>query len=111
MPKGHKEQDIQTKIIKYIKSIGGLPIKQNQIGVYAQAGVPDILACIQGRFVGIEVKKPGETPKPIQMAFLKAIRAAGGIAFWADNLDTVVDFCKSYGLVRSNKAYVNVQIK
>ena len=53
-----KEQDIQTNIMNYIRSIGGLPIKQNQIGIYAQAGVPDIIACIKGRFVAIEVKKP-----------------------------------------------------
>ena len=51
-----KEQDIQTNIMDYIRSIGGLPIKQNQIGIYAQAGVPDIIACIKGRFVAIDVK-------------------------------------------------------
>ena len=103
MAKGHKEQDIQTKIMNYIKSIGGLPIKQNQIGIYAQAGVPDILACIKGKFIGIEVKKPGETPKPLQTQFLLAIRQAGGIAFWTDNLETVVDFCDAYGLINENK--------
>lgn len=89
MPKQHKEQDIQTSIINYIKSIGGLPIKQNQIGIYAQAGVPDLLVCCYGRFVGIEVKRPGQKPKPIQNAFLDAINKAGGIGFWADNLDIV----------------------
>lgn len=103
MAKGHKEQDIQTKIIHYIKSIGGIPIKQNQIGIYAQAGVPDILACVQGKFMAIEVKKPGETPKPIQIAFLRAIRGAGGIAFWADDLSTVIDFCDAYGLNTNKK--------
>lgn len=89
MPKGHKEQDIQTAIINYIKSIGGLPIKQNQIGIYAQAGVPDIIACIKGKFVAIEVKRPGQKPKPIQYAFIDAINKCGGVAFWADNLDIV----------------------
>lgn len=87
--KQHKEQDIQTSIINYIKSIGGLPIKQNQIGIYAQAGVPDIICCYCGVFIGIEVKRPGQKPKPIQMAFLDAINKAGGIGFWADNLDIV----------------------
>ena len=52
-----KEQDIQTSIMNYISSIGGLPIKFNNIGIYAKAGVSDILACIKGRFVAIEVKR------------------------------------------------------
>ena len=84
-----KEQNIQTAIMDYIKSIGGLPIKQNQIGIYAQAGVPDIIACIRGRFVAIEVKKTGQKPKPIQYAFIDAINGCGGLAFWADNLEDV----------------------
>lgn len=89
-----KEQDIQTSIMNYIKSIGGLPIKQNQIGIYGQAGVPDIIACIKGRFVAIEVKRPKQKPKPIQYAWLEAIKAAGGIAFWADNLESVKEVLK-----------------
>ena len=89
MTKGHKEQDIQTSIMNYIKSIGGLPIKQNQIGIYAQKGVPDILACVKGKFVAIEVKRPKQKPTPIQYAWLEAIKKAGGVAFWADNLEDV----------------------
>lgn len=99
MPKGHKEQDIQTSIMSYIKSIGGLPIKQNQIGIYSQAGVPDIIACIKGRFVGIEVKRPGQKPKPIQEAFLDAINKKGGIGLWADNIDKVKDTLKKENLL------------
>ena len=84
-----KEQDIQTKIMEYIQSIGGLPVKFNNIGIYAKAGVSDILACIKGRFVAIEVKKPGETPSKLQENFINAINSIGGFAFWADNLDDV----------------------
>ena len=36
-----KEQDIQTSIMNYISSIGGLPVKFNNIGIYAKAGVSD----------------------------------------------------------------------
>ena len=97
--KGSVEQAIQTSIIRYIKSIGGLPIKQNQIGIYAQAGVPDIVACIKGRFVAIEVKRPGKKPEPIQEAFLESINKKGGIAFWSDNLDKVKSIIKEEGLI------------
>lgn len=99
MPKKQLEQHIQTSIMKYIKSIGGLPIKQNQIGIYAQAGVPDIIACIKGRFVAIEVKQPGKKPEPIQEMFLESINKKGGIAFWTDNLDRVKGILKKENLL------------
>lgn len=99
MAKQHIEQDIQTSIMNFIYSIGGLPIKQNQIGIYAQAGVPDILACIKGRFVAIEVKIPGETPKPHQKAFLEAIIKCGGVSMWADNLQDVKNVLKKENLL------------
>ena len=89
-----KEQDIQTSIINYISSIGGLAIKQNQIGIYATAGVPDIIACLKGKFIGIEVKRPGEKPTKIQESYIKTINDIGGLAFWADNLDDVKEKLK-----------------
>lgn len=89
-----KEQDIQTSIMNYISSIGGLPLKFNNIGIYAKAGVSDILACIRGRFVAIEVKKPGNKPSALQENFINAVNKIGGFAFWADNLQDVKDKLK-----------------
>lgn len=89
-----KEQDIQTSIMNYIKSIGGLPVKFNNMGIYATAGVSDILACIKGKFVAIEVKKPGGKPSALQLSFINAINSLGGIAFWTDNLEDVKDKLK-----------------
>ena len=84
-----KEQDIQTSIMNYISSIGGLPLKFNNIGIYAKAGVSDIIACIKGRFVSIEVKRPGKKPTQLQENFIKAVNIVGGLGFWADSLDEV----------------------
>ena len=89
-----KEQNIQTSIMNYISSIGGLPIKFNNMGIYAKAGVSDILACIKGRFVAIEVKRPGNKPSAVQLQFIEAINSIGGLAFWADNLQDVKDKLK-----------------
>lgn len=49
---------------------------------YGKSGVPDIIVCLGGRFVGIEVKRPGKVPTPIQVRRMDEIRAAGGLAFW-----------------------------
>ena len=85
-----KEQDIQKEILDFLRSIGYLAIKQNNIGIYARAGVPDIIACSsEGKFIGIEVKRPGQKPKPIQDAFLDAINKIGGVAFCATSVDDV----------------------
>lgn len=89
-----KEQNVQTSIMNYISSIGGLPIKFNNMGIYAKAGVSDILACIKGRFVAIEVKRPGNKPSAVQLQFITAVNSIGGLAFWADNLQDVKDKLK-----------------
>lgn len=88
MPK--LEQDIQKEIIDFLESKGFIPIKHNNIGIYARAGVPDILCCSnKGRFIGIEVKRPGQKPKPIQQAFIDAINKVNGVAFYAVSVEEV----------------------
>ena len=43
-------------------------------------GTPDILACVRGRFVAMEVKKPGAYPTPIQKRHIETITKVGGHA-------------------------------
>lgn len=84
------EQAIQKNIINFLEKNEFLAIKHNNIGIYARAGVPDILACSnQGKFIGIEVKRPGEKPKPIQQAFIDAINNLNGVAFSAVSVEEV----------------------
>lgn len=46
---------------------------------YTKEGIPDILACINGRFVGMELKGTDGRPKLLQLKKLMQIREAGGI--------------------------------
>jgi hypothetical protein len=95
------EQDIQKDILDFLAKNGFLAIKHNNIGIYARAGVPDILACSnQGKFIGIEVKRPGEKPKPIQQAFLDAINKLNGVAFYAISVEDVYNKLKERGLLK-----------
>lgn len=48
---------------------------------FTKAGVPDILACINGYFVGIEVKAQHGKPSELQLYNIDKIRKAGGFAF------------------------------
>ena len=49
-------------------------------GGYGASGVPDIVACLNGRFIGIECKAGDNKPTALQEKNLQAITQNGGIA-------------------------------
>lgn len=58
-------------------------------------GSPDIVGILpDGRFLGIEVKKPGKKPTEAQNEFLGRIRNTNGVAFVATSIDDVESFFK-----------------
>lgn len=90
------EQDIQKKIIDYINKKSGLAVKQNNIGIYANKGIPDILFCYKGKFGAIEVKRTNkDKPSPIQQAYINYINKIGGYAIYTNNLEDVELLLKS----------------
>ena len=46
-----------------------------------KSGIPDLLICVEGKFLAIEVKTPIGRVAPIQDATLSKIRRAGGSAW------------------------------
>lgn len=90
MSKQSEEQKIQKKILDFLYKKGFLAVKFNNIGIYSTPGFPDIVGCTnKGIFLAIEVKVPGEKPKPHQQAYLDAINKINGIAFYAVSVDEV----------------------
>jgi Holliday junction resolvase len=85
------EQQIQKEIIKYLESIGAYTIKTIRTN---RAGTPDIIACLDGKFIAIEVKRKGNKPTPLQLAKIEQIRASGGLAFVAYSKDDVINQLK-----------------
>jgi hypothetical protein len=49
-------------------------------GGYGKSGVPDIVACVNGWFIGIECKAGTNKPTALQQNNLNAIKASGGTA-------------------------------
>lgn len=47
---------------------------------FTKSGIPDILACVNGYFVGVEVKAQNGKPSELQLYNVKKIREAGGFA-------------------------------
>jgi len=56
-------------------------------GGYGKSGVPDIICCIHGRFVGIECKSGSAKPTELQKAQLQKIHIAGGLTFVVNELN------------------------
>lgn len=70
-----KEREIEQKLCKAIKAIGGLCLKFVSPGY---AGVPDRLILIaNAKIAFVEVKAPGKKPRPIQVATINKIRSLG----------------------------------
>ena len=83
------EQKLQAKILKYLFAIGAYSVK---VVAATIAGVPDIICCYKGKFVGIEVKLEGSKPSALQLSNIELIKNAEGLAFVAYSLDEVVNF-------------------
>lgn len=65
-------------------------------GGYGRSGVPDVIACHDGRFIGIECKAGSNKPTPLQQKNLDDIQAAGGVALVIneDNINAVEELFK-----------------
>lgn len=74
------EKAYENKIKKFLKDNGCFYIKYNP-QQFGQAGVPDILACVGGYWVAIEVKRETGVVSELQKYKIKEIIKAGGIAF------------------------------
>lgn len=82
------ESQFIVKIKKYLKEQGAY-CEKIWGGGFQSAGIPDILACYKGRFIGIEAKIGKNQPSKIQLVKIQNIRNAGGYAKVVWNLDEV----------------------
>lgn len=82
------EQQIQSKILKYLTDQGYYAVKVISAN---KAGTPDILACVHGHFIAIEVKSEKGRISPLQSYHLLKIRDAGGEAWVVRSLEELED--------------------
>ncbi len=92
------EGKVKAKIVAYLKDmrVAGMEVYWfSPIGsVYGKSGVPDIIVCFEGKFIGIEVKAPGKLKNTtaLQDKAHKDIRAAGGGVLLVDDVTPVKEF-------------------
>ena len=74
------EKSFENKIKAYLKSIGAYFIKTHG-DRFSKVGVPDIIACVKGHFVAVEVKAENGKPSDLQLYHHEQIQKAGGYSF------------------------------
>tara|TARA_R100000995_G_scaffold21814_1_gene9203 strand:+ start:2214 stop:2507 length:294 start_codon:yes stop_codon:yes gene_type:complete len=73
------EAKVKKKAVQILKELSAYyfyPVT----GGYGRSGVPDIIVCYRGLFIGIECKAGKNKPTPLQEKNMEDIRKAGGIA-------------------------------
>lgn len=73
------EKNFENKVKEYLSDMGAWHVKffANRM---TKIGVPDILACVNGYFVAVEVKASNGRPSDLQIYNIQKIREAGGFA-------------------------------
>ena len=74
-----REKNIENRIKTYLKSKGVWHVKYFA-NSFTPVGIPDILACCNGRFLAIEVKNETGKTSPLQDYNLAEIEKCGGFA-------------------------------
>ena len=82
------EKKVKEKVKKILNKIGAYYCMP-ATGGYGASGVPDIIACYQGRFIGIECKANGNKPTALQKKHLSDIKNTKGVSLLIDesNID------------------------
>ena len=74
------EKKVKDKVTKLLKSMGIYYFSPATHG-FGRSGVPDLICCYNGLFVGIECKAGKNVPTALQEKEMQAIRDAGGCTF------------------------------
>ena len=90
------EGEIKDQVRKVLDEIGAYYFFPAANG-YGRTGIPDIIACVGGHFIGIECKAGSKQPTALQQRELNNIEKAEGtgILVNADNIDILKDILEN----------------
>lgn len=105
------ERDIQKQIAEYLTLLGGMVIRTNSGGMRLknrngsdryvrfnnQQGCADLIVCLRGRFVAVEVKRPGNRPTANQELFAERVHRAQGVAVVASSVEELAEQLQQHG--------------
>lgn len=92
------ENKVKKSVQEYLDSLGAYHFKVHG-SIYMRAGIPDIVCCYKGKFIGIETKDGNNKASELQLAHIRQIRKAGGIGFVAYSVENVKEQLEKEGLI------------
>jgi len=92
------EKKVKNSVVRLLKEQGAYYFFPASYGM-GRSGVPDIVCCYHGNFIGIECKAGKNKPTALQERELTAIEKAGGTTFIIneENIEALNEHLKSYG--------------
>ena len=82
-----REKTIEQKFVTAVKTAGGLALKFTSPGF---DGVPDRIVLLPGgKMAFVEVKAPGEKPRPLQLARHRLLRRLGFRVYVLDEISQI----------------------
>jgi len=88
------EKDIVNQIMRYLKSVPACFAWKQHGGQFGTAGLPDIICCIDGRFIAFEVKRPSGKLTKLQEATIAKIQKAKGHGYKVQSVGEVMEIIK-----------------
>lgn len=82
-----RERDVERKLVNAVKAVGGICPKWISPGF---DGMPDRIVILPGSKIAfVEVKAPGEKPRPLQLSRHQLLRRLGFKVFVLDNIEKI----------------------
>ncbi|GHV05982.1 hypothetical protein FACS1894217_03790 [Clostridia bacterium] len=83
------ERDIVSSITRHLKTVPNCFFWKEHGGQYGTAGLPDLICCINGRFVAFEVKTPVGKLTKLQEITIQRIKDSKGEAYKVTSVEDV----------------------
>ena len=104
------ESYFSTKVIKALSKVFGGYWRKNPASAFASSGVADLIGCVDGQYIEVELKAPGKYKRvyldgctAIQRAHGQEINKFNGIWLCGDDLEQIIKDLS--GLIRERKLY------
>lgn len=82
-----RERDVEKYLVDQVRRRGGMAIKWT---APSMSGVPDRIVFLPGgRVMFVEVKRPGEKPRPLQERVMGMLQELGANVQWVENREEI----------------------
>lgn len=96
-----QEKEFENQIKKFLSSLPKCWFYKNWSGPYSKLGIPDIIACINGNFVALEVKAENGRASELQKRNIRLINECKGQAYivypkdFEELKERLIELCKN----------------